>query len=106
MIFKAYSVESLAAGTSFVQDLKLGHYVKVPPRATFMGMGIFCDMEAPPKQFIRYVAQMVATILAAFIQVGVKEWIFANVPDICQPGQISHLTCPYNQVFFTASAVW
>ena len=38
MIFKAYSVQTLAAGTSFVQDLKLGHYVKVPPRATFMGM--------------------------------------------------------------------
>ena len=37
MVFKAYSVQSLAAATSFVQDLKLGHYVKVPPRATFMG---------------------------------------------------------------------
>lgn len=49
---------------------------------------------------------MVSTILAAFIQVGVKEWIFSNVPDICQPGQKSQLTCPHNQVFFTASAVW
>ena len=38
MIFKAYSVQSLAVGTSFTQDLKLGHYVKVPPRSTFMGM--------------------------------------------------------------------
>ena len=38
MIFKAYSVQTLAVGTSFVQDLKLGHYVKVPPRSTFMGM--------------------------------------------------------------------
>ncbi|KAF8161465.1 OPT oligopeptide transporter protein-domain-containing protein [Crassisporium funariophilum] len=87
MVFKAYSVQTLSAGTSFVQDLKLGHYVKVPPRATFM-------------------VQMVATILAAFIQVGVKEWIFKNVKDICQPNQSSSLTCPHNQVFFTASAVW
>ena len=38
MIFKAYSVQTLSAGTSFIQDLKLGHYVKVPPRATFIGM--------------------------------------------------------------------
>ena len=53
-----------------------------------------------------WVAQMVATVLASFIQVGVKEWIFKNVPDICYPNQISHLTCPHNQVFFTASAVW
>ena len=37
MIFKAYSVQTLSAGTSFIQDLKLGHYVKVPPRATFIG---------------------------------------------------------------------
>ena len=49
---------------------------------------------------------MVATILAAFIQVGVKEWIFRNVSDICHPNQISQLTCPHNQVFYTASAVW
>ncbi|KAJ8517514.1 hypothetical protein ONZ45_g5328 [Pleurotus djamor] len=87
MVFKAYSVQTLTAGTSFVQDLKLGHYVKVPPRATFL-------------------VQSVATILAAFIQVGTKQWIFTNVPDICKPFQTSQLTCPHNQVFFTASAVW
>ncbi|PPQ88964.1 hypothetical protein CVT25_005063 [Psilocybe cyanescens] len=87
MVFKSYAVQTLSAGTSFVQDLKLGHYVKVPPRATFM-------------------VQMVATTLAAFVQVGVKEWMFANVPDICQTDQPSQLTCPHNQVFYTASAVW
>lgn len=52
------------------------------------------------------VVQMVATILAAFIQVRVKQWIFEHVPDICNPNQISQLTCPHNQVFYTASAVW
>ena len=36
-----------------------------------------------------------ATVLAAFIQVGVKQWIFAHVADICQPNQISQLTCPH-----------
>ncbi|PPQ76048.1 hypothetical protein CVT26_005382 [Gymnopilus dilepis] len=87
MIFKAYSVQTLTAGTSFVQDLKLGHYIKVPPRATFM-------------------VQMISTVLVAFIQVGVKEWIFSNVHDICSPTQPSQLTCPHNEVFFTASAVW
>lgn len=50
--------------------------------------------------------QLVATVLAAFIQVGVKTWIFANVEDICDVNQKSQLTCPHNQVFFTASAVW
>ena len=37
MFFKAYSVQTLSESTSFVQDLKLGHYIKVPPRATFIG---------------------------------------------------------------------
>lgn len=40
-IFKAYAVQTLLEATSFVQDLKLGHYIKVPPRATFLGT-IFC----------------------------------------------------------------
>ena len=87
MVFKAYSVQTLTEATSFVQDLKLGHYIKVPPRATFL-------------------AQLVATVLAAFVQIGVKQWIFANVVDICKPTQSSFLTCPHNQVFFTASAIW
>jgi OPT family oligopeptide transporter len=87
MVFKAYSVQTLAEATSFVQDLKLGHYIKIPPRATFT-------------------VQLISTVIAAFVQVGVKQWIFANVPDICQPEQRSQLTCPHNQVFYTASAVW
>lgn len=37
MFFKAYSIQTLTESTSFVQDLKLGHYIKVPPRATFIG---------------------------------------------------------------------
>lgn len=55
---------------------------------------------------VRYAVQSLATILAAFVQVGVKEWMFANVKDICSDAQKSNLTCPHNQVFFTASAVW
>lgn len=106
MVFKAYSVQTLWEATSFVQDLKLGHYVKVPPKATFLGEFLFVvraslsdPLDLPP-------VQAVATILAAFIQVGVKEWLFATVPDMCTRNQASKLTCPHNQVFFTASAVW
>src|SRR6266545_5551162 len=49
---------------------------------------------------------MIGTALAAFVQVGVKQLIFNNVPDICTRDQRFSLTCPHNQVFFTASAVW
>jgi hypothetical protein len=36
----------------------------------------------------------------------VKEWLFAAVPDICTPNQKGNLTCPNNEVFFAASAIW
>ncbi|EGO00748.1 hypothetical protein SERLA73DRAFT_167007 [Serpula lacrymans var. lacrymans S7.3] len=87
MLFKAYSVQTLTEATSFVQDLKLGHYVKVPPRATFW-------------------VQSIGTLMASFVQVGVKQWIFHNVKDICAPDQAGSMTCPHNQVYFTASAIW
>ncbi|KAI0073570.1 OPT superfamily oligopeptide transporter [Panus rudis PR-1116 ss-1] len=87
MIFKAYVIQSLAEATSFTQDLKLGHYIKVPPRATF-------------------IVQITATTLAGFVQVGVKQAMFTHIPDICTPQQRSFLTCPVNQVYYTASAVW
>ena len=45
MVFKAYAVQTLAAATSFVQDLKLGHYIKVAPRATFLGTSFFFFLE-------------------------------------------------------------
>ena len=87
MIFKSYSVQTQTIALEFVQDLKLGHYIKIPPRATF-------------------VAQLSATVLSAFVQVGVKQWLFANVKGICTDAQPSHLTCPHNQVFFSASVIW
>ncbi|KAG9120714.1 hypothetical protein FRC07_003674 [Ceratobasidium sp. 392] len=87
MLFKTYAVQSMGEAITFVQDLKLGHYIKVAPRATF-------------------IVQMVATTTSAFVQVGVKEWMFANVKDLCSEDQPHKLTCPHNQVYFTASAVW
>ncbi|KAI0338370.1 OPT superfamily oligopeptide transporter [Trametopsis cervina] len=87
MIFKGYSIQVLIVALSFVQDLKLGHYIKVPPRASF-------------------VVQLIAVTFAGVLQIGVKEWIFSSVPDICQPHQKSSLTCPYRSVHFTSSAIW
>jgi len=72
---------------NFTQDLKLGHYMKIPPRASF-------------------VAQVVATLLSGFLQVGVKTALFTTVSDICSEDQKSMLTCPHNRVFFSASAIW
>ena len=34
-MFKAYGTQTLLQALSFVSSLKLGHYVKIPPRAMF-----------------------------------------------------------------------
>ena len=55
MIFKTYGYFTMAQALSFTQDLKLGHYLKVPQRCLFAG-------------------QLVATIWACFVQLAVIEW--------------------------------
>ena len=105
MVFKVYSVQTLNQALSFLQDLKLGHYMKVPPRATFLGAcRSFYIQSAAAEGFP--IAQFILTILVAFVQTGVKQWIFSNVKDICSPTQSNFLTCPGNQVTFTASVIW
>ncbi|KAG5636574.1 hypothetical protein H0H81_007582 [Sphagnurus paluster] len=54
MVFKAYSVQTLTEATSFVQDLKLGHYIKVPPRATFLGTYLLYSTTALPNMSHQY----------------------------------------------------
>jgi len=66
MIFKAYLGQALPAGTSFLQDLKLGRYIKVP-------------RSLPPRATFKFT---VATVLAAL---GVKQWIFTHVADMSPP---------------------
>nr|ODN93225.1 OPT family small oligopeptide transporter [Cryptococcus depauperatus CBS 7841] len=87
MIFKVFSVQTIVEALSFIQDQKLGHYMKVPPRATF-------------------IAQLSATGVACFVQSGVKELLFHIVKDICQAGQKSLLTCASTKTFFTSSIIW
>lgn len=87
MIFKCYSIETLYSAQMFTQDLKLGHYLKIPPRTTFM-------------------VQLTASCLSVLVQIGVKDLLFAVVKDICTQGQKDALTCPRNRVYFNTSAIW
>lgn len=35
---KSYSLQTLLTSGQILQDMKLGHYMKIPPRTTFVGM--------------------------------------------------------------------
>lgn len=48
-----------------------------------------------------FMAQVVATTLSCFIQVGVINFALTNIKDVCTPHQINHFTCPNGQVFFS-----
>lgn len=39
MLFKAYGYMAMNQGLGFASDMKMGHYMKIPPRITFMAQG-------------------------------------------------------------------
>ncbi|KAJ3967882.1 OPT oligopeptide transporter [Lentinula raphanica] len=87
MMFKTWGYNSMSQALIFTSDLKLGHYMKIPPRPMFF-------------------AQVICSIIAATAQLGVQTWLFENVSGICQPGQLDRLTCQNTEVFGVASIIW
>ncbi|GAA5988412.1 hypothetical protein JCM10908_003554 [Rhodotorula pacifica] len=87
MLFKIYASNLLNYGLYFAQDLKFGHYMKIPPRETFK-------------------VQVVAVVATACAQVGVKRWLMSVVPTLCEADQSAHLSCPSARTFFSTSIIW
>ena len=87
MIFVTYCYISSAQGIKFSSDLKLGHYMKIPPKLLFS-------------------VQMVATLVSSVTQVGVLNWMFANVRGICTPEAVNGFNCPIARVHFNGSILW
>ncbi|KAI0051364.1 OPT oligopeptide transporter [Auriscalpium vulgare] len=87
MQFKTWGYITMSQALQFTSDFKLGHYMKIPPRPMF-----WC--------------QVVATVIAGTVQLGVQAWMFSNVNDICQADQKDHFICANTQVFGTASIIW
>ncbi|TDL22398.1 glutathione transporter [Rickenella mellea] len=87
MIFKTFSTASSSQATQFSADLKLGHYMKIPPRLMFS-------------------AQLIASVLSALTAVLVQSAMFANIPDMCTPHQPHRFTCPSTHAFSNAAVIW
>ncbi|RDA88408.1 hypothetical protein CP532_5603 [Ophiocordyceps camponoti-leonardi (nom. inval.)] len=86
-MFNVYSTVVLLQAQTYSGDLKLGHYMKVPPRITF-----WC--------------QVVATCWAVFVQVAVMHWTLGHVNGVCDNMQPDHFSCPNGRAFFSATVVW
>lgn len=87
MLFKTYGYISMYQGLFFLQDMKLGHYMKIPPRVTFM-------------------AQMISCLWSSIVQICVMNWALGSISGVCQPDQKDRYTCPNGRVFFNASIIW
>ncbi|BCR87390.1 small oligopeptide transporter, OPT family [Aspergillus chevalieri] len=87
MLFKTYGYITMLQGLYFCQDMKLGHYMKIPPRLTFA-------------------TQMVAGLWSSIVQIAVMNWALSTIPEVCSSTQANNYTCPNGRVFFNASIIW
>lgn len=87
MIFKCVAFIGTNQAVGFAADLKLGHYMKIPPRIMFM-------------------AQTVAAFVSCFVVTLVQDWMFANIQDFCTRGQKDGFICPSTNTFASASMIW
>ena len=86
MLFKTWGYNAMTQSLTITSDLKLGHYMKIPHRPMF-----WC--------------QVVGTVVAGTVQIGVQAWMFSNIEDLCSVDQRDGFTCPYTTVFGTASII-
>jgi len=77
----------MSQGLTFAGDLKLGHYMHVPP-------------------IMMCLVQLIATIWGGLGNVAVLFWAFNNISGVCTPKAAQNFVCPQATTFFTASVVW
>ncbi|KAK7046359.1 OPT-domain-containing protein [Favolaschia claudopus] len=85
--FKSYGYVTTAHTLNFAQDLKLAHYMHIPPVHTFW-------------------AQIYATIVSSFVCIAILNFQMTKIDGVCTPTQADHFTCPGINTFFTASVLW
>ncbi|BBH00630.1 oligopeptide transporter [Prunus dulcis] len=90
LLFKIYGRISTVHALSFLSDLKLGHYMKIPPRCM-------------------YTAQLVGTLVAGIVNLAVAWWMLESIDNLCDIDALhpnSPWTCPKYRVTFDASVIW
>ncbi|KAJ7203968.1 OPT-domain-containing protein [Mycena rebaudengoi] len=81
--FKSYGYVTTAHTLNFAQDLKLAHYMHIPPVQTFW-------------------AQIYATVVSSFVCTAILNFQMTKIAGVCTPDQKDHFICPGINTFFTA----
>ncbi|KAL2830529.1 OPT oligopeptide transporter protein-domain-containing protein [Aspergillus cavernicola] len=87
MTFKFYGYVTVAQGLEFVADMKLAHYLHIPPRTLFFAQGL-------------------ATLIGAIVQCGVTVFMITNFDNICTPNADGNFICPHGLVTYSSSLIW
>ncbi|KAF7331646.1 OPT oligopeptide transporter [Mycena kentingensis (nom. inval.)] len=87
MIFKTICVAGTQQAITYASDLKLGMYMKIPPRTMFA-------------------IQIAAVVVTCFVTTGASSWMLANVPGICTADAPGGFVCPGTNVFADAALIW
>ncbi|TFK95330.1 OPT oligopeptide transporter protein-domain-containing protein [Pterulicium gracile] len=86
MVFKTIGFIGTNQAVGFAGNLKLGHYMKVPPRTMFS-------------------VQVVAAVVGVLMSVMIQESLFTFIPDLCSPTQASGYICPSTTGLGTSSII-
>jgi OPT family small oligopeptide transporter len=86
-VFKTIALMTSSQAVNFASDLKLGHYMKIPPRMMFT-------------------IQMVPTIVACIWVILIQNWMVENIEDLCSPTQSQGFVCPGTTTFASSSVIW
>ncbi|KAJ0986916.1 hypothetical protein J5N97_005272 [Dioscorea zingiberensis] len=88
--FNAYGTATIGSAFSFIQDFKVGQYLKVPPKSMFA-------------------AQVVGAIVSIIGEFGVTWWLFSSVKNICHADLLpkgSPWTCPISNKVSSVTSLW
>ena len=87
MFIKAFGYNINGQAQNYISDQKMGHYLKIPPRAVFR-------------------TQMFSILISSFLGLAVLNFQIANIANYCAPNNTQKFTCPGATVFYNASILW
>ncbi|KAK9458469.1 OPT oligopeptide transporter protein-domain-containing protein, partial [Lipomyces oligophaga] len=87
MLCRLYGNNIDVQAESFISDQKIGHYVKLPPRAVFR-------------------AQISAVLIQSFITVAVVNFSISSIKDFCSYTQTDKFTCTFPHTLYAETVMY
>ncbi|KAK7427607.1 hypothetical protein QQZ08_005882 [Neonectria magnoliae] len=87
VIFKVFTLVCTFQGLGYIQSMKTGHYMKIPPRITFT-------------------AQCLSIIISWVVQTAVNLWAMSNVEGICTEDAVNNFYCPLANGYAANAVFW